>query len=232
MLTLRPSQERGHFNFGWLDTHHSFSFGEYSDPAHHQFSDLRVLNEDRVQPGQGFGEHGHRDMEILTWVLEGALEHKDSLGNHGVIRPLQAQVMSAGTGIRHAEFNASEEEVVHFLQIWVLPEAHGLTPGYGQVDFQEADFKNRWRLIASRDGAEGTAVIHQDLRIHATRLSEGESLGRDLDSRRSHWLQVARGSITANGQALTPGDGLALSSEARLDIQADTAAELLLFELR
>ena len=232
MLTLRPSAERGHYDFDWLDTHHSFAFGDYFDPAHVRFSDLRVLNEDRVKPGKGFGTHGHRDMEILTWVLEGALEHQDSLGSKGVIRPLQAQVMSAGTGIRHAEMNGSDKEPVHFLQIWILPEAEGLPPRYGQVDFQEADVRDRWRLIASRDGAEGSALVHQDIRIHAARLSKGATLSRELDPDRQHWLQVARGSLTANGLALTVGDGLALSSEARLDLEAGTDSEILLFDLR
>ncbi|HTL99177.1 MAG TPA: pirin family protein [Holophagaceae bacterium] len=232
MLTLRPSAERGHFDFGWLDTRHTFAFGEYFAPAHVRFSDLRVLNEDRVKPGQGFGAHGHRDMEILTWVLEGALEHQDSLGSKGVIRPLQAQVMSAGTGIRHAEFNASDQDPVHFLQIWILPETEGLEPRYGQVDFQEAEVRDRWRLIASRDGAEGSARVHQDIRIHAARPSKGASIGRDLDPSRRHWLQVARGALTANGLALAAGDGLALSSEARLEIEAGADSEILLFDLR
>lgn len=231
MMTLRPAAARGQFDFGWLDTRHSFAFGEYFDPAHVSFSDLRVLNEDRVKPGKGFGTHGHRDMEIFTWVLEGALEHQDSLGSKGVIRPLQAQVMSAGTGIRHAEFNASDKASVHFLQIWLLPEAQGLAPRYGQVDFQEEDLRDRWRLIASRDGAEGSALIHQDTRIFATRLTQGASLGRELDSARQHWLQVARGAVKANGLSLAAGDGLALSSEARLDLEAGADSEVLLFDL-
>lgn len=232
MMTLRPAAARGQFDFGWLDTRHSFAFGEYFDPAHVSFSDLRVLNEDRVQPGKGFGTHGHRDMEIFTWVLEGALEHQDSLGSKGVIRPLQAQVMSAGTGIRHAEFNGSDKASVHFLQIWLLPEAQGLAPRYGQVDFLEEDLRDRWRLIASRDGAEGSALIHQDTRIFATRLTQGASLGRELDSTRQHWLQVARGAVKANGLSLAAGDGLALSSEARLDLEAGPDSEVLLFDLR
>jgi redox-sensitive bicupin YhaK (pirin superfamily) len=232
MLTLRPSLERGHADFGWLDTHHSFAFGEFFDPAHVRFSDLRVLNEDRVKPGKGFGTHGHKDMEILTWVLEGALEHQDSLGSKGVIRPLQAQVMSAGTGIRHSEFNASAAEAVHFLQIWLLPEAEGLAPRYGQVDFSPEDFAGRWRLIASRDGAEGSAIIHQDTRISVARLAKGGSLSRDLDAARNHWLQVAKGAVKANGLSLSAGDGLALSSEARLELEAGAESELLLFELR
>ena len=232
MLTLRPAADRGHFDFGWLDTHHSFAFGEFFDPAHVRFSDLRVLNEDRVKPGQGFGTHGHQDMEILTWVLEGALEHQDSLGSRGVIRPLSAQVMSAGTGIRHSEFNASEAEPVHFLQIWLLPEEKGLAPRYGQVDFKAEDLEGRWRLIASRDGAEGSAQMNQDTRVFASRLAKGATLSRDLDSARNHWLQVAKGSVKANGLALSTGDGLALSSEARLDLEAGADSELLLFDLR
>lgn len=232
MLTLRPSAERGHFDFGWLDTRHTFAFGEYFAPAHVRFSDLRVLNEDRVKPGKGFGTHGHQDMEILTWVLEGALEHQDSLGSKGVIRPLQAQVMSAGTGIRHAEMNGSDTESVHFLQIWILPEAEGLAPRYGQVDFQEADVRDRWCLIASRDGAEGSALVHQDIRIQVARVSKGALLGRDLDPARRYWLQVARGEVKANGLALNAGDGLALSSEARLDLEAGADSEVLFFDLR
>lgn len=232
MRVLRPAAARGHFDFGWLDTHHSFAFGEYFDPEHVQYSDLRVLNEDRVKAGKGFGTHGHRDMEILTWVLEGALEHQDSLGSHGVIRPLQAQVMSAGTGIRHSEFNASETEPVHFLQIWILPEAQGLAPRYGQVDFRPEEFAGRWRLIASRDGADGSAVIHQDVRIHAARLAKDISLPRELDPARRYWLQVAKGAVQADGQALAAGDALAISSETALTLVADSEADVLLFDLR
>ncbi|HEU4951092.1 MAG TPA: pirin family protein [Holophagaceae bacterium] len=232
MRVLRPAAARGHFDFGWLDTHHSFAFGEYFDPEHLQFSDLRVLNEDRVKPGKGFGTHGHRDMEILTWVLEGALEHQDSLGSRGVIRPLQAQVMSAGTGIRHSEFNASETEPVHFLQIWILPEAQGLAPRYGQVDFRPEEFAGRWRLIASRDGADGSAVIHQDVRIHAARLAKDIALPRELDPARRYWLQVAKGAVQADGQALAAGDGLAISSETALTLVADSEVDVLLFDLR
>ena len=232
MMTLRSAADRGHADFGWLDTRHTFAFGEFFDPAHVRFSDLRVLNEDRVKPAQGFGMHGHQDMEILTWVLEGALEHQDSLGSRGVIRPPQAQVMSAGTGIRHSEFNASETEPVHFLQIWLLPEAKGLTPRYGQVDFEAEDFENRWRLIASRDGAEGSARMNQDARISVARLAKGAVLSRGLDAARNHWLQVAKGAVKANGLSLSAGDGLALSSEARLDLEAGADAEVMLFELR
>lgn len=232
MRVPRPASARGHFDFGWLDTHHSFAFGEYFDPEHVQFGDLRVLNEDRVKPAKGFGTHGHKDMEILTWVLEGALEHQDSLGSRGVIRPLQAQVMSAGTGIRHSEFNASETEPVHFLQIWILPEAKDLAPRYGQVDFRPEELDGRWRLIASRDGAQGSAVLHQDVRIFAARLAKGAVLTRPLDRGRRYWLQVAKGAVAADGQALAAGDGLALSTEAALSLMADSDAEVLLFDLR
>ncbi len=231
-MTLRPAAERGAFDFGWLDTKHSFAFGEYFAPAHVRFSDLRVLNEDRVQPGKGFGAHGHRDMEILTWVLGGGLEHQDSLGNSGVIRPLQAQVMSAGTGVRHAEMNASGTEPVHFLQIWLLPEAEGLAPHYAQVDFKPENLEGRWCLIASRDGDEGSAPIHQDARVFVTRLSREQTLARDLDPSRRYWIQNARGAVRANGHSLVAGDGLALSSETRLLLEASADSEVLLFDLR
>ncbi|MBS1767505.1 MAG: pirin family protein [Acidobacteria bacterium] len=232
MMTLRSARDRGHADFGWLDTRHTFAFDEFFDPAHVRFSDLRVLNEDRVKAGKGFGTHGHKNMEILTWVLSGALEHQDSLGSKGVIRPLQAQVMSAGTGIRHSEHNASETEPVHFLQIWLLPEADGLAPRYGQVDFEAKDLEGRWRLIASRDGSDGSARMNQDARIFVSRLAKAGSLSRDLDPVRNHWLQVAKGAVQANGLSLREGDGLALSSEAHLNLAADADAELMLFELR
>jgi redox-sensitive bicupin YhaK (pirin superfamily) len=231
MLTLRAASDRGHADFGWLNTYHSFAFGEFFDPAHVRFSDLRVLNEDRVKPGQGFGAHGHKDMEILTWVLEGALEHQDSLGSKGVIRPLQAQVMSAGTGIRHSEFNASETEPVHFLQIWILPEAQGLAPRYGQVDFAPEDFAGSWRLVASRDGAEGSVVMMQDMKLHIARLEAGVTLARDLDPSRKGWLQVAKGAVRANNLDLEAGDGLAITDESRLELKALEASEVLLFDL-
>ncbi len=231
MLTLRAASDRGHADFGWLNTYHSFAFGEFFDPAHVRFSDLRVLNEDRVKPGQGFGAHGHKDMEILTWVLEGALEHQYSLGSKGVIRPLQAQVMSAGTGIRHSEFNASETEPVHFLQIWILPEAQGLAPRYGQVDFAPEDFAGSWRLVASRDGSEGSVVMMQDMKLHIARLEAGVTLARDLDPSRKGWLQVAKGAVRANNLDLEAGDGLAITDESRLELKALEASEVLLFDL-
>ncbi len=231
MLTLRRSEDRGHFDFGWLDTRHTFSFGEYSDPAHHQFRSLRVINEDRVAPGAGFGTHGHKDMEILTWVLEGGLEHQDSLGTMGVIRPGEAQIMSAGTGIRHSEFNASKTEPVHFMQIWILPEAQGLEPRYDQVAFPDERFRNTWGLIAGRDGAEGSVVVFQDLKIHLARLDAGAQLTRDLDSARFGWFHVAKGSVVVNGQAVMAGDALALVAESRLDVKASESSEILFFDL-
>ncbi|MBL0313578.1 MAG: pirin family protein [Holophagaceae bacterium] len=231
MLTLRRSEDRGHFDFGWLDTRHTFSFGEYFDPAHHQFHALRVINEDRVAPGAGFGTHGHKDMEILTWVLEGALEHQDSLGTKGIIRPGEAQVMSAGTGIRHSEYNASKTEPVHFMQIWMLPEAKDLKPRYDQVAFPDDRFRNTWGLIASRDEAEGSVVVFQDLKVHVSRLDAGTQLVRDLDPGRAGWLHVAKGSVLANGQTLKAGDALALESESKLVVEADDSSEVLFFDL-
>jgi hypothetical protein len=231
MITTRPADARGHFDFGWLDTSHTFSFGDYHDPAHLQFRALRVLNEDRVQPGQGFGTHGHRDMEILTWVLAGALEHRDSLGTHGVLRPGEAQVMSAGTGIRHSEFNASDREPVHFLQIWMLPERPGLPPRYEQVAFPEGDFQNRLRLIASPDGAEGSVKLFQDVRVFVARLEAGCEAQAELAPGRCGFLQVARGSLSLNGQTLQAGDSARVEAEPRLTLHAETASEVLLFDL-
>jgi redox-sensitive bicupin YhaK (pirin superfamily) len=231
MITLRPSDARGHADFGWLDTRHTFSFGDYFEPDHEQFRALRVLNEDRVQPGKGFGTHGHRDMEILTWVLSGALEHRDSLGTHGVIRPGEAQVMSAGTGIRHSEFNASANEPVHFLQIWLLPERQGLTPRYDQVAFADAAMRNRWCLIASPEGTEGSVRIFQDVKVLVTRLEAGRALQADLLPGRAGFLQVARGSVTLNGLAMHAGDGARIEGEPSLSLTAGSPSEILLFDL-
>lgn len=232
MITLRPSDSRGHFTFGWLDTRHTFSFGDYLDPDHQRFRTLRVLNEDRVQPGQGFGTHGHRDMEILTWVLSGVLEHRDSLGTHGLIRPGEAQVMSAGTGITHSEFNGSATDPVHFLQIWFLPEQRGLPPRYDQRAFSDEALTNRLCLIASPDGAEGSVRLFQDARVHAARLAPGVSVATDLASGRAAYLQVAAGAVVVNGETLLAGDGARVEEEARLVIQATTPAEVLLFDVR
>jgi redox-sensitive bicupin YhaK (pirin superfamily) len=231
MITLRSAGARGHFDFGWLDTHHTFSFGEYFDPEHTQFRALRVLNEDQVQPGKGFGTHGHRDMEILTWVLSGALEHRDSLGTQGVIRPGEAQVMSAGTGIRHSEFNASATEPVHFLQIWILPERQGLAPRYDQVAFSEKDLEDRLRLIASPDGSEGSVKLFQDVKVHAARLDAGREVRASLSAGRSGFLQVARGSVTLNGTAMNAGDAARIEGEPSITVMADAPSEILFFDL-
>jgi len=231
MITLRPAGSRGHFDFGWLDTHHTFSFGDYFDPEHTQFRALRVLNEDRVHPGKGFGTHGHRDMEILTWVLSGALEHRDSLGTHGVIRPGEAQVMSAGTGIRHSEFNASTTESVHFLQIWILPERQGLAPRYDQVAFQEADLRNHLRLIASPDGADGSVRLFQDVKVFAARLDAGRQVEVAVPPGRAGFLQVAAGSVTLQGRALNAGDAARIEGEPSLPVAAGAPAEILFFDL-
>ena len=231
MITHRPSEARGHFDFGWLSTFHSFSFGDYHDPAHDQFRALRVINEDRVQPGQGFGTHGHRDMEIFTWVLEGALEHKDSLGHGGVIRPGEAQLMAAGSGIRHSEFNASDQESVHFLQIWLLPKAPNLPPSYEQKTFPIPERKNRLRLIASANGREGSVVWHQDASLFVGNLDPGSELEMPLAQGRHAWVQAARGSLAVNGVQLKQGDGAAIDHESNLRIQASEDAEVLVFEL-
>ncbi len=231
MITLRPAESRGRFDFGWLDTRHTFSFGDYFDPEQTQFRSLRVLNEDRVQPGEGFGTHGHRDMEILTWVLSGALEHRDSLGTHGVIRPGEAQVMSAGTGIRHSEFNSSTLEPVHFLQIWILPERQGLTPRYDQLAFGEVDLRNHLRLIASPDGAEGSVKLFQDVKVSVARLEAGREVQAVIAPGRAGFLQVAAGSVSLNGQAMNAGDGARIEGEASVIVVAGSPSEVLFFDL-
>jgi redox-sensitive bicupin YhaK (pirin superfamily) len=231
MREIRFASERGHFDFGWLDTHHSFSFGEYQDPAHMGWRSLRVLNEDRVKPGQGFGTHGHQDMEILTWVLEGALEHRDSLGTHGIIRPGEAQVMSAGTGIRHSEFNGSADTAVHFLQIWILPERPGLPPRYDQVAFGEASLRNRWQRIAGADPEPGVVRIFQDLQVSAARLEAGASLPAMVHGGRFGYLHIARGAVDAGPLRLAAGDALKFDAEEKLEIKAERDSEVLLFDL-
>jgi hypothetical protein len=231
MISVRHSRDRGHFNFGWLETRHTFSFGDYHDPQQMQFRSLRVINEDWVQPGQGFGTHPHRDMEILTWVLEGALEHKDSLGSGGVIHPGELQRMSAGTGILHSEFNASATEPVHLLQIWILPEAKGLAPRYGQTEFPAEGRRNRFQLLASRSGREGSLDIHQDVELRVAELEAGEALEYTLAPGRSAWVQVAYGSFMVNGVALEAGDGAGISGKSALSLQATKDAQLLLFDL-
>lgn len=231
MIAFRPADTRGHFDFGWLDTRHTFSFGDYYDPAHQQFRALRVINEDWVQPDQGFGTHGHKEMEILTWVLEGALDHQDSMGNRFTLRPGSAQAMSAGTGIRHSEFNGSATEVVHFLQIWLLPGTPGLAPRYQEAAFPDPELRNRLRLIASQDGADGSVVIHQDVRVLAARLDPGKGVRHAFASGRHGYVQVARGALVLNGQAMKAGDGAALSEEAAATLEASVASEVILFDL-
>lgn len=231
MIRVRKAGDRGQFDFGWLDTRHTFSFGDYLDPDHMGFHSLRVINEDRVKPDKGFGTHGHRDMEILTWVLSGALEHRDSLGTQGVIRPGEAQVMSAGTGIRHSEFNASGAEPVHFLQIWILPERNGLAPRYDQVAFTEADLRNRLRIIASPDGSEGSVKLFQDVRVFAARLDAGREVALRLGPGRAGYLQVAGGSVALGGQLLHAGDGVRIEGEPELSLAAAAPSEVLFFDL-
>ena len=231
MNAIRRSDERGHAQHGWLDSFHSFSFADYHDPAHMGFGPLRVINEDRVQAGRGFGTHGHRDMEIISYVLEGALAHEDSMGNGSVIRPGDVQRMSAGTGVMHSEFNASKEEPVHFLQIWIEPDRRGLAPSYEEKRFDEASKRGQWRLIASRDARDGSVLIHQDAEIFVTRLDSGDALARDLDPARRGYVHVIRGDVRANGQPLRDGDALKLERESRLVLDQARAAEVLFFDL-
>ncbi|MBE9180911.1 pirin family protein [Oculatella sp. LEGE 06141] len=232
MITIRSAQERGVANFGWLDSRHTFSFGNYYDPNHMGFADLRVINEDKVTPGQGFGTHGHRDMEIISYVLEGALEHKDSIGTGSVIRPGDVQRMSAGTGIQHSEFNASKTEPVHFLQIWILPDTKGIEPGYEQKTFSEEEKHGKLRLVGSRDGRDGSITIHQDLALYATTLQPGEEVTHSLADARVAWLQVARGAVQLNDKPLTAGDGAAISQETLITLRgASNNAEVLLFDM-
>ena len=231
MNTVRRGRERGHANHGWLDSYHSFSFADYYDPNHVEFGPLRVLNEDRVAPGGGFGTHPHRDMEIVTYVLEGALEHRDSMGNGSVIKPGDIQYMSAGTGVTHSEFNASKTEPVHLYQIWMFPENQGLKPAYDQKNFTEAEKRGKLRLLASPDGRDGAVKIRQDNELYATVLSAGESVKHDLKPERHAYVQVARGSVKLNGKELAEGDGAAISAEKSLELTGVNDAEVLLFDL-
>jgi redox-sensitive bicupin YhaK (pirin superfamily) len=232
MITVRHAEERGSANFGWLDSRHSFSFGHYYDPNHMGFGPLRVINEDRVVPEAGFDTHGHRDMEIISYVLEGALEHKDSIGTGSVIRPGEVQVMSAGTGIRHSEFNHSKNEPVHFLQIWVLPDRQGLPPRYDQKRFPESEKRGRLRLVGSPDGREGSIVIHQDAEIFAALLDRGNAVRHDLKAGRKGWVQVVRGAVAVNGEPVRAGDGVAAENEPALAVTAQAdGSEILLFDL-
>ena len=231
MITVRPANERGHANHGWLNTYHTFSFSSYHDPAHTHFRALRVMNEDFVTPGEGFPTHPHRDMEIVTYVLEGALEHRDSMGNGDVLRRGEFQRMSAGSGITHSEFNPSRSEPVHLYQIWLFPERKGIIPSYEQKKFAEEERLNRLRLVASPDAAENSLLINQDARLYLSTLEAGKSVQHQLQPKRHAWLQVLRGSVSLNDQVLQTADGAAVSDEQSLTIQALNDAEVLLFDL-
>jgi len=231
VFTLRRAKERGHANHGWLDTYHTFSFGDYYDPRHMGFSNLRVINDDTVSPRGGFATHGHRDMEIISYVLEGALKHEDSMGNGSVIRPGDVQRMSAGTGVTHSEFNASDTEPVHLLQIWVLPEEQGLNPSYEQKAFPDGEKRGRLRLVGSRDGREGSVTIHQDVDLYATLLGDVDSVSHALTEGRKGWVQVARGGVVLNGEPLRAGDGVAIEGPASLTFSGSPEGEVLLFDM-
>jgi redox-sensitive bicupin YhaK (pirin superfamily) len=232
LIDIRRAAERGVANFGWLDSRHTFSFGEYHDPKHMGFGPLRVINEDRVSPGQGFGTHGHKDMEIISYVLEGALEHKDSIGTGSVIRPGDVQVMSAGTGIRHSEFNHSKTEPVHFLQIWVIPDRVGIAPRYEQKTFPEIEKRGKLRLVGSSDGRDGSVVVYQDVKILAASLDSGEQVACALQSGRRAWIQVLRGAAAVDGHELATGDGAAITDESALSVTARVdGSEILVFDL-
>jgi len=232
MINIRHAAERGTANFGWLDSRHTFSFGDYYDPKQMGFGPLRVINEDRVRPGAGFGTHAHQNMEIISYVLEGALEHKDSIGTGSVIRPGDVQIMSAGTGIRHSEFNHSVTEPVHFLQIWVVPDREGISPRYEQKTFPDADKRGGLRLVGSPDGRDGSIVIYQDVELLAALLDAGDQVTHALRPGRRAWLQVVRGAVVVNGHELATGDGVALEGEVALTVKAKAeGTEILVFDL-
>jgi redox-sensitive bicupin YhaK (pirin superfamily) len=231
MLTVRRSAERGQGSYGWLDTRHTFSFNEYHDARHMGFRALRVMNEDWIAPGKGFGTHGHRDMEIVTYVLEGALAHKDSLGNGSVLRPGEFQRMTAGTGIEHSEFNPSETEPVHLYQIWLFPERRGLTPSYDQRAFPDEEREGKLRVVASPDGRDGSLTIRQNAEVYLATLDAGEQVEHLLKPGRHAWVQVLRGRIQLNGIDLSTSDGAAVSEEIALGLRAVQASELMLFDL-
>jgi redox-sensitive bicupin YhaK (pirin superfamily) len=231
MIQLRKATERGHFDHGWLDTYHTFSFADYYDPDHMGFRSLRVINDDRVSPGQGFGMHGHQDMEIITYVLEGALEHRDSMGNGSIIRPGELQHMTAGTGVRHSEFNPSPRAWVHLYQIWLLPERRGLKPSYDQKSFSEEERRGMLRLVASPSGEQGSLTIRQDARLYLGTLPGGGLVAHTLKPGRHAWLQALRGQVVLNDQHLSAGDGAAVSDESKLEIRAQDEAEVMLFDL-
>jgi len=231
MITIRRSKERGHFDHGWLNTYHTFSFDQYYDPRYTSFRNLRVINEDFVAAGRGFPKHGHRDMEIITYILEGALKHEDSMGNGSIIRPGDVQRMTAGTGVRHSEQNASLSGRVHLLQIWILPHTVGLEPGYEQKAFSEDERRDQLRLIASEDGREGSVLVHQDVSLFASVLPAGDEVEHPIDPLRYGWIQVARGAVSVNGEKADQGDGVIAVGESSLRIKAKENAEVLLFDL-
>jgi len=231
MISVRKSSERGTANIGWLDSKHSFSFGNYHDPEFMGFGSLRVINEDWIEPGQGFGTHGHQDMEIVTYIIDGALEHKDNMQNGSVLRSGDVQRMTAGTGVRHSEFNHSQSEIVHLLQIWILPETQALDPGYEEKSFDRGDKTNRLRLIGSRDGRDGSLTIHQDMDLYATCLMAGARLVHTFEPDRQGWLQIVAGKISVDATSLSTGDGAAISELSRVNIKADSDAEVLLFDM-
>lgn len=231
MIVRRPADARGRTQIDWLDSRHTFSFADYMDAEHMSFRALRVINEDWVQPNRGFGTHAHQDMEIVTWIVDGSLEHKDSLGNGSVIRPGDAQRMTAGRGIRHSEFNPSPTAAVHLLQIWIVPDRRGLDPGYEQRTIPLDEMAGKLRVVAAPDGRDGAVTIHQDVSLYATALAAGERAALDLAPGRHGWVQVARGSLTLNGTTLEPGDGAAVSNESRIELVAATPAQALVFDL-
>jgi redox-sensitive bicupin YhaK (pirin superfamily) len=232
MVAIRKAAERGRARFGWLDSRHTFSFGHYYDPQHMGFGPLRVINEDRVEPARGFDTHPHRDMEIISYVLDGALEHKDSLGNGSIIRPGDVQRMSAGTGVLHSEFNASDSDPVHFLQIWILPERTGLDPGYEQKNFDTEERRGRLRLVGSPDGRDGSVTIHQEVDLYAALLDTDVQVEHELAEGRRGWVHVARGRVALNGTALGAGDGAAVHGPVTVSLADAKDAEILLFDMR
>jgi redox-sensitive bicupin YhaK (pirin superfamily) len=231
MITLRKAIDRGHANHGWLDSYHTFSFANYYDPDHMGFRSLRVINEDYVAPSKGFPTHSHRDMEIITYVLDGALEHRDSMGNRAVIRPGEVQRMTAGTGVTHSEYNHSPSEDVHLLQIWLLPNQRDLEPGYEQKEYSHEEKQGKLRLVASQDGRNESVTVHQDVNLYSTILSEGEQVIYSIEQGRRLWVQVARGSVLLNGHLLSQGDAAALETEETLELVGQETAEVLVFDL-
>jgi len=231
MIQTRQANDRGYADHGWLESRHTFSFANYYDPAHMGFSHLRVINEDKVAPGAGFPTHGHRNTEIISYVLEGELEHKDNMGNGSIIRPGEVQRMSAGTGITHSEYNASDTESVRFLQIWIIPSKRGISPGYEQQQFADSEIHGKLRLVASADGRDGSVLIHQDTAIYASKLTKGDAVEHIIANGRKAWVQVAIGNVTVNGHTLSQGDGAAISQENSITLTTEQEAEVLIFDL-